>query len=72
MVENTQLDDRQDRIIWRWTADGNYSAKSAYNMLHAGSMPFLGHRLIWKTWAPLRIKIFLWLIFRRQHWTGDR
>ena len=28
--------------------------------------------LIWKTWAPLKVKIFLWLAFRRRHWTGDR
>lgn len=41
-------------------------------MLHAGSSPFLGHKLVWKTWAPLKIKIFLWLALRRRHWTGDR
>jgi len=41
-------------------------------MLHAGSTPFLGHKLVWKTWAPLKIKIFLWLALRRRHWTGDR
>jgi hypothetical protein len=41
-------------------------------MLHAGSTPFLGHRLIWKTWVPLRVKIFLWLAFKRRHWTEDR
>lgn len=52
-------------------ADGIYSAKSAYNMLHAGSTPLLGHILIWKTWTLLRIKIFLWLAFKRRHWTGD-
>ena len=40
-------------------------------MLHVGSTPFLGHRLIWKTWASLRVKIFLWLAFKRRHWTGD-
>lgn len=52
--------------------DGCYTAKSAYNMLQAGSAPFQGHKLIWKTWAPLRIKIFLWLAFRRRHWTADQ
>lgn len=36
------------------------------------SVPFLGHALIWKTWAPLKIKVFLWLAFRKRHWTGDR
>jgi hypothetical protein len=35
-------------------------------------MTFHGHKVIWKTWAPLEIKIFLWLAFRRRHWTGDR
>lgn len=28
--------------------------------------------MLWKTWAPLRIKIFMWLAFRRRLWTADR
>ena len=48
------------------------SAKSAYTSLHTGSIPFRGHAIIWKTWAPLRVKIFLWLAFRRRHWTNVR
>jgi hypothetical protein len=32
-------------------------------MLHAGSVHFKGHHLVWKTWAPLKVKIFLWLSF---------
>ena len=27
---------------------------------------------MWKSWAPLRVKIFLWLALRRRHWTADR
>lgn len=71
-MANIQLTDQPDKVIWRWTADGAYSAKSAYRMLHAGSTPFLGHKLIWKTWVPLRIKIFLWLAFKHRHWTRGR
>jgi hypothetical protein len=41
-------------------------------MLYTGSNSFLGHNLVWKTWAPLKIKIFLWLALRRRHWIGDR
>jgi hypothetical protein len=41
-------------------------------MLHSGSTPFLGQKLIWKMWAPLKIKNFLWLAFKRRHWNGDR
>jgi hypothetical protein len=65
------LNDQPDRTVWRWTPDGNYSTKSAYNMLHVGSITFRGHSLIWKTWALLRMKIFLWLTLRRRHWTND-
>jgi hypothetical protein len=61
-----------DRTIWLWTADGNYTTKSAYNMLHTGSIALPGHKLIWKTRAPMRIKIFLWFAFKCRHWTGDR
>ena len=50
--------------------DGKYSVKSAYKMMHTTAMT--GHRLIWKTWTPLRVKIFLWLVVKRRHRTGDR
>jgi hypothetical protein len=71
MAEVT-LSDQRDRTVWRCSPDGRYSAKSAYKMLHTGSIPFQGHSLIWKTWAPLMVKIFLWLAFKRRHWTNDR
>ncbi|PVH65738.1 hypothetical protein PAHAL_1G065700 [Panicum hallii] len=71
--ESVQLQNGvSDKIIWRWTASGEYSAKSAYNMLRQGSIPLHGHKLIWKAWAPLKVKLFLWLTFKRQHWTADR
>lgn len=56
---NTQLGEREDCTVWRWMPDGEYSAKSAYKILHVGSIPFRGHSLIWRTWAPLEVKIFL-------------
>lgn len=31
-----------------------------------------GADLIWETWAPLRLKLFLWLAMRRRHWTANR
>jgi hypothetical protein len=41
-------------------------------MLHTSSIAILGHKLIGKTWAPQRVKIFLWVALKRRHWTGDR
>jgi hypothetical protein len=71
-TEIFNLSDQPDRTVWRRTPDGEHSAKSTYARLHTGSIPFRGHSLIWKTWAPLRVKIFLWLAFRKRHWTNDR
>ncbi|WVZ79516.1 hypothetical protein U9M48_027087 [Paspalum notatum var. saurae] len=61
-----------DRILWRWSSDGHFSVHSAYQLLHEGSILQLEIAIIWKTWAPLRIKIFLWLAWRRRLWTADR
>jgi hypothetical protein len=46
IVDGTELSDQPDKTIWRWTADGVYFAKSAYNMMHIGSITMPGHKLI--------------------------
>jgi hypothetical protein len=48
-TENVALLDQPDKIVWRWTPDGQYTAKSAYSKLHTGAITFRGHALIWKT-----------------------
>ena len=32
LVQQVQLTNEPDKIYWRWTTDGNYNAKSAYNV----------------------------------------
>jgi hypothetical protein len=66
------LGEGEDKLIWRWTADGTYSSKLAYRALFTAANPVYGCPMIWGTWAPLRVKIFLWLAIRRRHWTADR
>ena len=61
-----------DVFVWRWSPDGVYSARSAYDILHCGAVVFQGAERIWRTWAPLKIKIFIWLASRRRIWTADR
>ena len=40
---NMVFSDQADKTAWRRTPDGKYIAKSAYKMLHAGSILFRGH-----------------------------
>jgi hypothetical protein len=63
---------RRDKLIWKWTADGKFSVRSAYAALHFGSHPIPGCDLIWETWAPLRVKLFMWLALKGRQWTADR
>jgi hypothetical protein len=49
VVDGIRLGDQPDRTIWRWTAHGTYTAKSAYTMLHSGSIKMARHMFIWKT-----------------------
>jgi hypothetical protein len=72
ILQHISLNAQPDKLIWRWTPDCAYSAKSAYTMLHIGAIQSRGHKLIWKAWAPFRVKIFLWLAMKRMHWTADR
>ena len=70
--EITLVHSRQDALVWRWSVDGQFSVRSAYRLLHEGSVSMPSASTLWSTWAPLRVKIFLWLAWRRRLWTADR
>jgi hypothetical protein len=36
------------------------------------SHPIPGCIRVWELWAPLKVKLFLWLAVRRRQWTADR
>jgi hypothetical protein len=42
-------------VIWKWTADGNYSAQSCYKATFQGSILSKAWKLIWKNWVPSKI-----------------
>lgn len=67
-----ELSEADDRLVWRWMESGCYTSRSAYRALHLGSHPVRGCDRVWATWAPLRVKLFLWIALRRRHWTADR
>jgi hypothetical protein len=51
-LENIQLrPEWEDVIRWRWTPDGRYNTRSAYQMLQQGHMMFPGANLIWGCWC---------------------
>lgn len=66
------LSSEPDVIRWRWSDSGAYTAASCYRALFHGSIPDPDWRLTWKGWAPLNVKIFLWLAKQDRCWTAER
>lgn len=71
-IQSRALTDKPDQLIWRWTNDGSYSAHSAYLATFPGAVACHSWKLIWKTWAPPRVKFFHWLANLDRCWTADR
>ena len=61
-----------DRHIWRLSASGEYTAKSAYDALFEGALSFAPYERIWKSWAPPKCCFFMWLVAHNRCWTADR
>jgi hypothetical protein len=61
-----------DDISWKLTANGQYSAKSAYELQFLGSTFSSLRKTVWKAWAPPKVKFFAWLLTQNRIWTVDR
>ena len=74
-----QLSQDDDSYTWKLTESGLFSVKSMYADLMNGHTRFL-HKYLWKLKVPLKIKIFMWFMYRkvlltkdnlaRRNWTG--
>lgn len=72
-VSDVQLQqDAMDIVMWRWEGSGTYSARSAYKFFFMGSVKSPVFGCIWRAWAPLRVKLFMWLATRQRIWTSAR
>ena len=70
-VQAIQLTDQPDSIHWKWTAHGDYSAKSAYNIQFAGSHGQFISSHIWQAESEGKHKFFTWLLVQSKLLTAD-
>jgi hypothetical protein len=59
-------------IRWRWTADGRYSSKSAYEMQFRGTYCTFNTKAIWWVKAEEKHRLFVWLLVQNKILTVDR
>ena len=67
-----RLTQQPDEIVWRWTADGVYTAKSAYNIQFQGIFTTFDGRTLWKAHAEGKHKFFTWLLLHSKLLTADK
>jgi len=71
-AQELHLSNTPDSITWRWTADGVYTAKSAYNARFLGSYSSFKGDHIWKAEAEGKHKFFAWLLVQSKILTADK
>jgi hypothetical protein len=62
----------EDDITWKLTANGQYSAASAYKMQFLGLIESSMFKMVWKAWAPPKVKNHAWIAIQNRLWTVDR
>ncbi|WVZ51606.1 hypothetical protein U9M48_002735, partial [Paspalum notatum var. saurae] len=57
---------------WKLAQSGCYSSRLAYAAFFEGTVKFGPWKRIWRTWALMRCKFFIWLGRNNRCWTADR
>ncbi|XBH58357.1 hypothetical protein VPH35_079809 [Triticum aestivum] len=71
-VTHVELSNEPDKLLWSWTANGVYTAQSCYRATFQGVTGCHSWKLIWRSWAPPRVKFFHWLACQDRCWTAER
>lgn len=73
LIQQVHLDEeREDKLTWRWTSNGAYSANSAYRVQFLGSIHDDRFGYIWKAKMENKCKFFGWLMVQKKILISDK
>ena len=72
VIQNVQLSSTADSISWRLTANGEYSAISAYNAQFIGRIREPALNKVWKMKTEGKVRFYFRLLLQNKNWTADR
>lgn len=72
MLQEVTLSESKDGISWCSTADGKYSAVSAYSAQFHGRIKQPGLHFSWSVRAEGKVQFFIWLLLQNRNWTAER
>jgi hypothetical protein len=70
-LEHVALSDREDTIKWALSSNGQLSTSSFYRHFSFSGVVDVRMEELWNPKLPLKIKNFLWLVFRERIQTVD-
>jgi hypothetical protein len=80
-LEQVALSDREDSMRWALSANGQFSTSSLYRHHSFSGVTDMRMEGLWKSKLPMKIKNFLWLVYRGRiqivdnlkwkRWKGD-
>jgi len=65
------LNDLDDTISWRWSADGKYSSSSAYKIQFSTNFCKIKFNPIWKAKIEPKCRFFVWTLLHNKILTAD-
>ena len=71
-VQQIQLTDRPDEIVWRWSSNGTYTSKSAYLAQMRGTFCNFDAQAIWHAHTEGKHRFFSWLLVKEKILTADK
>ncbi|KAJ3678037.1 hypothetical protein LUZ60_001840 [Juncus effusus] len=70
-LQDVQMNQTEDQVVWRWENDGRFSIKSAYKIMSNGGLMHKDMQTLWRIKVPPKIKIFVWKAIRNRLPTVD-
>jgi len=71
-VQQIQLTNTPDQIVWKWTANGAYTTKSAYLAQLKGTYCSFDAGAVWHAHAEGKQRFFAWLLVQSKILTADK
>jgi hypothetical protein len=71
LLQDVQLSNQEDIIRWKWSRDGVYSAKSAYQVQFKGTYCTFNQKSIWRATTEGKHRLFGWLLVQNKILTAD-
>jgi hypothetical protein len=72
LINEVQLTDATDEIIWTFGNKNYYTTRSAYQLQFIGAVNTDFKRIVWNGWAPARCKFFIWTLMLDRILTADK